>query len=207
MNIELYLSYIRNNIDKDGASNGSLGTPVLDFTLVEYFKEKNMEDLMNDVFKDVTLFNKKSVNNAGDFSPLAKSFVEFIRTQLVGDLDTVGLKYFLQDVAEKQGFLKRYFPKKGLLYETMRGLLATISYESLQNGLQDLITLVEPNIENVRILSARECSTDIKKEIRSEFKDSHVMFKVDTSLLGGMLLHINGKIVDNSYLGKLSLLK
>lgn len=155
--------------------------------------------------RDSIVFLEKSNSLALQSTDLLKSFVGYLESDVISEIDKLSSDYFILNPQEKKSVLRKTITNTGLLWNALRDSLISCSFEELQSELNQLILRVYPDRSALLVQSARECDIQLKSEIRSHNKNKfYVSFQIQKNLLGGMRVYADSVLVDTSWLGKIT---
>ena len=166
------------------------------------------ESMFIQALKESSMFFEK-VHYKTDLSQLLLTeYKKYIEKNILPLLDMIPVSFFMRTDEKKYEELKDIFSENTISSKIIRNVFVQSSYEEIQKFLKNIIVKISPKTNNVIIQSARECSGELKKEIRNNFgATSIVSFQVNKNLLGGVLVYQNGKLTDSTWLGKIQALK
>jgi hypothetical protein len=149
-------------------------------------------------------------NNSFSLQPtdMLLSFIDYLELKVIIEIDKLPVSYFVLSPQEKKDVLKQTIVENGLIWDSLRNILSSCSFEELQAELSSLILRVYKDRSSLLVQSARECDHKLKTEIRKHHKNkSFVSFQIQQDLLGGMRVYSRSVLVDSSWLGKIASLR
>jgi len=133
---------------------------------------------------------------------LAKRMAANINAELLPAFDDLPSDLGLLSAKDKSGTLNG-LAKTSLVSRWFSHLLNISTTHQVQSGLAGLAHKLSPDQGSVIIKSPVPLDANFKKTIRKHFKSDFVTFVTDISLLGGIMIYRNGRLMDHSWLGKI----
>lgn len=127
---------------------------------------------------------------------ISTSFIEYFRVNCEPFLDSLH-NFFEKKEDEKSKYLTS-FMQKWLIENQLGKYLMNSTYRELQKSIATLYETFDSGSSVVRVFSPRPLSTTQKKSIRDNYK-SGVIFLEDPTLIWGMIIYQDSKIVDRSF--------
>jgi len=184
---------------KDVLTLGFDLSTLLEITSDDNFLEE-IKNALNVLSEDSTINPKRSV--------LLEVFVNYLNEIIIPLYDKISVRFYVASVEEKKALLEKLFSDNSLCFKMVRNFFSRSTGEEIQKLFGEIVKKGFVNSKTIIIQSAHECLASLKNEIRSHYgKDYFLIFQVNTSLLGGMLIYKDGVIQDSSWLGKISALK
>ena len=133
---------------------------------------------------------------------LAKQFVDYLGSELLPTFDELPNDLGFLPAKDKAGILKK-LAQTNLVSRWLAYLLDISTTHQVQSSLSGLVNRLAPERGSVIIKSPVTLDAAFKKTIRKHFKSDFVMFTTDVNLFGGILIYRNGRLIDDSWLGKI----
>jgi F0F1-type ATP synthase delta subunit len=165
-------------------------------------EEKSLEDIADALkyIQGTPSLNKKTPE-------LVINFAKELESKTAHYLDKLDSQFDLESQEKKESILNDLIKGDDLFSKTNKQVILNNSFAKIQTELAQIITQVTGK-ERVVIQSARECSTQVKEEIRTKYQtNGFVVFQINKSLLGGMKIYHEQKLIDSSWYGKILALK
>lgn len=133
---------------------------------------------------------------------LAKHFMAYLQKELMPAFDALPLDLDLLSSRDKEQILDK-LAEQGSAEKYLAYLLATSTTRQVQSALAALVKKIAPEMGHVVVKSPIALAGALKQEMRKHLKTDFIVFLIDTSLLGGLLIYRNGQLIDNSWLGRI----
>lgn len=133
---------------------------------------------------------------------LAKQFMAYLQKELMPAFDALPLDLDLLSIRDKEQILDK-LGEQGSAQKYLAYLLGTSTTREVQSALSALVKKIAPEMGHVVVKSPVALPGMLKQDIRKHLKADFVIFLVDTSLLGGLLIYRNGQLIDNTWLGRI----
>lgn len=141
-------------------------------------------------------------------NPLLFAFNKYLRSSIVPIYDKLATTFFIESSQEKEAVLDQSFADSSNFSILFKLFLQHASNEEVSMLLTKIFKSSHPAGGIIIVQSARECSPELKFEVREKYGENNfVIFQVNTRLLGGLLIYQDSKISDTSWLGKVNALK
>ena len=134
-------------------------------------------------------------------------YIQFLQQHCIPILDSLNIFFYIHKAEKKKAILQEMMERKTSAQKVLFEIFLNQSYENIQKQLSRIFQTAGVTQSTIIIQSAKECSQNIKQEIRKHFPQSFVMFQVHRSLLGGLRIYKDGKLIDHSWLGKITTLQ
>lgn len=207
---KLFISFVYdllNRLGHDFFSKEEKTLDALDFDGTDLLILKSEKDFLIDFKKALSLLTLSS-NSKKEESALLKCFTTYLSNNIIPVFDKISVKFFIANADEKTTLLEKIFTDQGKFIGLLKNFLGISTIEESHRVFSMIAKKAYLQTQNVIIQSAAECTPSLKNEIRKHFgQKTYVAFQVNSSLLGGMLVYNDGRIIDSSWLGKISSLR
>jgi hypothetical protein len=131
--------------------------------------------------------------------------VKYFNTEILPLLDSLPADLDFLSVQDKRAKLEA-LAKTDLASRWLAHLLDTSTVHQVQSSLAEMVGQLAPELGHVLVKSPMAFDAEFKKSLRKTFKSDFVIFTTDKNLLGGLLTYRNGRLMDDSWLGKIKAL-
>lgn len=168
---------------------------------VQNYLIKTTEDSL---ISDLTTINQiLNGNLPAKNNGLAEMMANYLCTEISDLLDRLPVKFFNLNHSEKTEFLdgKMKLPK------SITEIFSMKTYQAISEEMFQFIKKVSPLIPYTVVQLARDTDHKTKQEIRNHFRKSNKFnfpfFQISRQLLGGTRILVDGKVTDQSWVGKI----
>ncbi|KKP36471.1 hypothetical protein A2483_03085 [Candidatus Peregrinibacteria bacterium RIFOXYC2_FULL_33_13] len=116
-------------------------------------------------------------------------------------------EYFIKEFAEILDDQNEYLENKNI-NALLIDFLVNNSYQEITEAIDKFLRNIEPETKYIVIQAPRKLNKEVKKEIRKillkKYKFAFPIFQVNSSLIGGIRIFIDGETIDNSWAGKIN---
>lgn len=170
-----------------------------------WLKNSNEHAFLSDLSGVIELIQGANVKKTSQ-NELLKTLLKFFNGPLATRMEIMHESYSMSE-ENKLSILDKLFKGNNGISETLRELLLTNSYQELANAASELSQTMG-NTPYIVVQSPREIDVELKREIREKISEKHPyafpIFQVNRDLIGGFRVFEGGKVVDHSWISKVS---
>jgi len=142
-------------------------------------------------------------------SGFLKALMDYVSRDLGSVLDTLDMEFFFLDYSKREARLMDIFPHGSFLNSALVDYFIQSTYQELTEASYQAINQIQ-DIPTIVLQSPLELSSNQRQEMRTAFLErypnSFAEFQVNTLLIGGLRVFVEGDVVDHSWLGKVQAL-
>lgn len=172
-------------------------------SIQSYLNKVTEKEFIADLSRVTVKLKQEKYDGLNDQNGLVNAMVNYLLNEVASLMDKLPAEFFMHNVNEKRKFLA----EKGKLPEVFVDIFSTYNYQQIFEELFNFIKGVKKDFPYIVIQFARDPDSETKREIRQYFQkkfgDAFPKLQISKYLLGGMRTLVNGKITDQSWIGKI----
>jgi len=195
------LHYAQKHPDFSNTDSANLPAPIK-----AYLSKVQPSDFMRDIRLLVKYANGENLITKDN--ALLTAIAEFLTINLSTKIDQLHVEFYRLKAYEQAKQIEELVSSHTLIAQTLKEMLVKASLEELTQAVYKFIKSVV-EVPYIIVQTPREMSAELKKEIRNNLREhnhalSFPIFQINKNLIGGLRVFVNGKVTDNSWLGRIN---